>query len=475
MRALVVVLLLSLATLPPPPVAATGCAGGAANDCVADAVEWFAEPALLSNVGATMEPGEPSTCDGATVHRSVWLRIDVLAPGAGDPFQVVFDAPFWATAGAYALAGDGSLAQVACQASWEDEGRWSPRLYLPCTAGATYWLQVGGQSNADVGTFSLREERYWKFDRTLSEACPFEATLPSAPRMYLPTGGNGQITVSWVEPAWDGGRTVAISHYRVYGTSDPACASGFELLGEPTSRSFLESGLAPETRRCYEVTAVNPVGEGPSEPARSATTWALPRAPLGLSVAPAGAGELALAWSPSPDQESPTPVTAHRVYRAQSVDGPFELVGATDGDARGHVDAGLARGTTWHYRVSAVSAVGEGPLGDAAWGTTWTTPGTPRDVTVRQPLGLPSFEVTWTPPGDGAPFTHYRIYRASAADGPATLVGEVPASTLRYSERAPGVLVDYHYEVRASNPSGEGAPSTRGCAVWPLESPLARC
>lgn len=54
-------------------------------------------------------------------------------------------------------------------------------------------------------------------------------------------------------------------------------------------------------------------------------------------------------------------------------------------------------------------------------------------------------------------------------------MAEVPRGVTSFTDRARGVLVDAHYEVRASNPAGLSAASARACSVYPLESPLARC
>lgn len=468
------VLALAVAAFPFGPASAASCSGGApANDCLDAANEWFSEPVRLSNVGATMEPGEPDACDGEKVHASVWLRLEVLAPGGADHFMVDFDAPFWATLGAYTRDAGGALSRVTCIATWWDEGTHQPSLFLPCAAGATYWLQVGGQSAGDVGTFSLSESRYWKFNQTLSEPCPFKATLPSEPRLAAPTPGNGQIRVTWTEPAWSGGRDVSVLRYHVYRAD--ACAGPFTHLATTSFRSHVDAGLAAGASHCYRVSAENVVGEGPFSAARSATTWTPPRPPQGLAVQPRGDGELSVSWLPSPDQAGPAPMSAYRVYRADAASGPFTLVGTGGAGARNFTDAGLPRGATAYYRIGSVNVVGEGAPSDAASGTTWEVPGAPRDVQARPVLAPPGIRVTWSAPSDDAPFTHYRVYRASSPEGPATFVVELPRAATGYTDGARSVLVDAYYEVRASNPAGEGASSARACAVYPLESPLARC
>lgn len=476
MRPIVLAALLTLApSVLLAPASATGCSTGPVNDCEASAIEWFAKPQNYSNFGATMEPGEPATCEGRAVHRSVWFTLEVLSPGASDPFMVEMTTDFWATLGVYERAPGGGLSLLSCTASWEDEGQHDPVDFLPCTAGKTYWIQVGGQSPDDHGTFELSESRFWKFDRTLSAPCPFKATLPTEPRGVTATGGAGQITLTWTEPWWDGGRLTDIVRYNVYRAD--TCAGPFTLLGSSGGRAYVNGGLAPAASYCYRVTAVNGVGEGPSEPGRSASSWPLPRPPVGLAVAPAGDGELRLTWSASPDAAGPARMLAHRIYRAEAPAGPFALVGAVGAEDTTWTDGGLGRGATAHYRVSAVSEVGESAAGDVASATTWAVPGVPRDVQARHRVGIApvEFVVSWRAPADATPFSEYRVYRASSSTGAAQLAGTVSAGSTEFVDRWRGALLDYHYEVRAANPAGEGAPSARACAVFPWETFLARC
>lgn len=478
MRTLVPVALvcLLLAAAFPMPAAATGCSNpGLSHDCLAAPREWLANPVTWSNAGATTEPGEPTACDGETVHASVWLTLEVLAPGGADAFKVNFDAPFWATLGAYTMSSAGTLSPVACHASWEDEGRHHPALFLPCVAGRVYHIQVGGQSPSDVGSFDLSESRWRKFDLSLSEPCPFKASPPGLTYLSPPTAGDGEIRVSWSEPYWTGGRGVSITHYNLY--SAPTCSGAFELLATTTGRSHTHTGLGANATRCYRAAAVNVAGEGAHSSARSATTWDVPRAPRSLAIAPAGAGELRLTWLASPDAGGPAPILRQHVYRAPAAEGPFTLLATPAGDATSYVDAGLGSGATWHYRVSAENVVGEGAPGASAHATTWDVPDAPSDVRIRHRLtpGPIAFEVSWTAPTTSAPFTHYRVYRATESGGPATFIGDVPSTQTTYVDGGRGVLVDYHYEVRAWNPAHESAPSARACSVYPMETPLFRC
>lgn len=478
MRAVALVCLFLLAAAVPSMTAeATSCSpSGPSNDCLSGVFEWFGKRETYSNAGATMESGEPALCEGVAVHNSVWFKVEVVSPGSWDTLGIELEAPFYATLGLYEQTSGGGLSQISCDTSTYDEGLWSPRASAPCEPGRVYWIQVGGMDAGQQGSFVLRERHgFYHFNLTPSEECWFKPTLPTEPRVAAPQGGNGEVLLSWVEPWWDGGRTVSVSHYNVHRAG--SCAGPFALLGSTPHRSYRDSLLPPNATYCYKVTAVNPVGEGPAEPGRSAKTWDYARPPRSLAVAPEGDGGLRLAWQPSPDASGPAGMTGHRVYRAASAEGPYEAIATVGATATGFTDAGLGRGVAMHYRVSAVNVVGEGAWSDPASATTYRVPGAPRDVTIRHVITLEpvSFEISWRPPSDPAPFTEYRVYRAASPDGAPQFIGAVPHTATRFVDGFRGPFLDYHYEVRASNPAGEGASSARACYAFPLETALGRC
>ncbi len=80
---------------------------------------------------------------------------------------------------------------------------------------------------------------------------------------------------------------------------------------------------------------------------------AFPAAPVGLVITPAR-NRLELSWTGKPATETYT------VKRAFSAAGPFTTL-VSDLAADTFIDAGLAAGATWFYKVSATNAVGTGP------------------------------------------------------------------------------------------------------------------
>lgn len=122
----------------------------------------------------------------------------------------------------------------------------------------------------------------------------------------------------------------------------------------------------------------------------------IPQAPTNLQAI-AGDGNVALSWS-----KPPSAVNSYNLYRNGSVI-------ATPGGTL-YTDSGLTNNTVYSYRVSAVSAAGEGALSASvsATPTSGTVPGAPTGVTATP--GDAQATVNWTAP---------------ASDGGSALTGNV--------------------------------------------------
>jgi len=82
---------------------------------------------------------------------------------------------------------------------------------------------------------------------------------PSAPRNLDAVGGDGQVSLTWTAPAWDGGSPV--TGYRVYRGTSPNPATAVATLGNVTA--YTDTGLTNGVTYFYRVAAVNTIAEGP--------------------------------------------------------------------------------------------------------------------------------------------------------------------------------------------------------------------
>ena len=120
------------------------------------------------------------------------------------------------------------------------------------------------------------------------------------------------------------------------------------------------TGLVNGSTYYFRVTAVNRVGQGQRSNEAKAVPVGAPGAPTGLAAAP-GDGQVTLSWA-APGSGG-APISGYNVYYATSPDGEAvtpvnrgSLVTAT-----GHMVTGLVNGSTYYFRVTAVTRVGQGP------------------------------------------------------------------------------------------------------------------
>lgn len=99
----------------------------------------------------------------------------------------------------------------------------------------------------------------------------------------------------------------------------------------------------------------------------------VPTAPINLSAI-GGDGQVTLTWDP-PLSDGGVSISKYRIYRGNTSGGETFLTEI--GDVTGYTDSGLTNGQTYYYQVSALNAMGEGPLSNEANATTKAPPGSP--------------------------------------------------------------------------------------------------
>ena len=192
-----------------------------------------------------------------------------------------------------------------------------------------------------------------------------QALGPSAPANVVAAAtAPGEITLAWNASS----SLLGVTAYRVYHVE--ADGNLTRLVDVPADQlGVVESGLAPGVTVAYAVAAVDALGEGPASDVAVATTWSAPGAPTGVAATsgPGLVGEATVSWS-APETDGGAAVLAYHVYR----DGA--LVATLDASTLAWTDTGLTPLEPHSYAVSALNAVGEGPLSEGACGmpSPWT-------------------------------------------------------------------------------------------------------
>jgi subtilisin family serine protease/fibronectin type 3 domain-containing protein len=210
--------------------------------------------------------------------------------------------------------------------------------------GTTYYYEV-------AATNGVGETRS-------SEVSAKPAGVPGAPTLAVPSTGNATVNLSWSGPASDGGSP--LTAYRVYRGTSSGGETLLTTLG-PSTTSFSDTGLTNGTTYFYAVSAVNAIGETPSNE-RSAKPTGPPSAPQTPSAAVVS-GQIALGWAAPANSGGVGTITKYRIYRATSPGGE-NLAGSPYAEVTSglsYTDTGATAGPTYYYVITAVNSVtGEG-------------------------------------------------------------------------------------------------------------------
>ena len=286
-----------------------------------------------------------------------------------------------------------------------------------------------------------------------------ETMEPGAP-LNLEAFANGQraIQLSWSPPSDDGG--AAVTGYRIE-VSDDGGETWSDLVAktEAGATKYRHTGLSSATTRHYRVRAINSAGESEPSNVATATTAEIdmpPSPPRDLVATADGHHVIVLSWT-APLDEGGSPISGYHIEVSDDGGATWrELVADTWSRSTTYRDAGLAAGTTRHYRVSAINIIGLGQPSNVASATTdaAVSPSAPQNLTAD--AGTVQMSLAWSPPIEqgGAEVQRYE-YRL---DGVGDWVGVGLATSATVTGLEPGRT--YLVEVRAVNAVGPGPPAS---------------
>jgi fibronectin type 3 domain-containing protein len=182
-------------------------------------------------------------------------------------------------------------------------------------------------------------------------------SAPPAPTGLSATAGNAQVALSWT--ASSGATSYNVKQSTVSG-------SGYVTVSSPTTTGYTNTGLTNGTTYYFVVSAVNAVGESANSSQVSATPSAGPAAPTNLSASSPNkpTGKIILVWT----QSTSSGITANKVYRSTVAGGPYAFLISIN-PTTSYGNTGLTTGTTYYYRVTAVTSGGESPYSNEASAT----------------------------------------------------------------------------------------------------------
>jgi titin len=313
--------------------------------------------------------------------------------------------------------------------------------------GVTYFYNVSAKNLAGEGPLS-------------PEVNSTPLGLPSAPQNLQVMVGDNYINISWDPPMSTGGTPVI--NYSIY----KGIISGSEtFLVEVGDVLFYEDfDVTNGDTYYYKVSAENIVGEGPLSIEVNGTPLAVPDAPLGLSVF-AGDSFVDLSWN-APALDGGSPITNYKIYRGTSVGSLLFLVEI--GNIQNYNDTSVSNGIKYYYKVSAVNAIGEGPLSLESSDTPTGPPTAPQNP--QADSGDTYVYISWEAPvsDGGLTVTNYKIYRGTVSGGETYLADA--GDSLYYNDTNVPYGSTYYYKISAENGLGEG-PLSNEVHGTPVSAP----
>jgi len=267
-------------------------------------------------------------------------------------------------------------------------------------------------------------------------------TVPTAPRNLTATPGNGNVTISWVVPANNGG--AAITRYQV------SRDNGANWVNASSMTSHTFTGLTNGTSYNFRVRAINSAGASLSAgvPGIPVAPVTAPFVPRNFRVQP-GNGRVSVAWA-APTSNGGSAITR---YEVSSNNGTSWV---TASSATSHTFTGLTNGTNYTFRVRAVNRVGASAsaMATAIPSTTTTASFPPRNLTATP--GNRQVVLNWAAPSNngGTLITHFQV----SSNNGATWVTASSAVSHTFTNLTNGT--SYNFRVRAVNARGASAPAT---------------
>jgi titin len=279
---------------------------------------------------------------------------------------------------------------------------------------------------------------------------------PSSPRTLTSSKVTATaLTLSWLLPASNGG--AAITDYKVEVSSNGGTSWAVINDGVSNSLAATVSSLLKNRAYLFRVSAINSAGAGDTTPSYSVTTLATaPSTPISLTVRDLQATSVLLGWD-APSDFGGLNLTDYKVETSR--DGKtWSVVPKTASTSRTLKLTGLAPGTQYLVRVSALNVAGSSEHLTGTLTTLATTPSVPRNIVVTA-ISTNAATLNWQLPSSngGSAISDYTVEIASNCTT-YSLLNDGVSNTLyvKLSSLKPGLT----YCVRVSAVNSVGTSET---------------
>jgi titin len=286
-----------------------------------------------------------------------------------------------------------------------------------------------------------------------------------------PTNLSGQLRLSWLAPASNGG--AAVVDYVIQ--RSPNGTSSWVTINDGVRpiTTFTVTGLANGTRYYFRLFARNAAGTSGASNVANAIPRAVPSAPRSLTAVLAGPGSVRLSWL-APTSSGGSPVTDYVIQR--STNGTTGWVTINDGvrTTTAHQVTGLTNGTRYYFRVLARNAAGSSAASNITNLIPRPVPTAPRNLTAGPTNRSGQIRLVWLAPATngGSPVTDYVVQRSPSGTSGWVTINDGVRTTTSFTVTGLTNGVRHYFRVIARNAAGFGPASNVANAI-PRTTPTA--
>lgn len=236
--------------------------------------------------------------------------------------------------------------------------------------------------------------------------------------------------------------------YQVYRSEDK---NSFQLVGETTDRSYVDTSASPNKTYYYKVRQVaGPLPGNFSNITSICVDDVTPPSVPVFEFLESTAFSVTLHWKPSVDDDK---VDFYSVFKSTDISGPFSLLSNVIGPR--YIDNSVDQDTTYFYKLSATDRSGNesDQSSEIEVTTDFLTDVYPPTIPIFISAISSSLEIalTWSASTDNVEVEHYNIYR-SQNNSLFNLVGS--SSTTTYADSELPIGPNFYYKLSAVDTSG---------------------
>lgn len=207
------------------------------------------------------------------------------------------------------------------------------------TNGVTYFYRVIADNN-----------NYVSFPSKIIRIIP--STIPSNPRNFTYTRGNGDINLSWEKPIFNGGSELI--YYNLYESENHSEYRLIAKINIDLKRYYISSITVGIPYR-YMLKAVNIIGESEGSISNHVTPLKHPSNPKNIQFKIIDE-VVFFSWN-APDDLGGANEVGYKIYRKNIEEDYYQLICETDNLS--YIDTMIEIGYTYHYKISSFNEIGE--------------------------------------------------------------------------------------------------------------------